>query len=96
MDFFLYRVGFPHSNGSIPHDWTLGAFILQIMHDVQEKGTNDPNEIVGSDSITAFLLFSVLLIVVICAYFSMKWRRPQVKTVYDLEKGGYIITRVPR
>ncbi|CAM8889243.1 unnamed protein product [Rhodiola kirilowii] len=90
------RVGFTHYLRSIPHDWTLGAFILQIMQEAQHKGADDPNQIVGSDSITFFLLFSVLLVVVLATFFALKWRRPQVKTIYDLEKGRYIVTRVPR
>lgn len=92
----MYRVVFPHSNASVPHDWSLGAFILRIMQEAEQKGTNDLNDIVGSYSIISFLLFSGLLIVVLGAYFVLKWRRPHVKTVYDLEKGRYIITRVPR
>ncbi|KAM1065485.1 hypothetical protein ACFX2B_020789 [Malus domestica] len=53
------RIGFANQVGSIPLDWALGAFILQM--------------------------WSV-----------SKWRKPQLKTIYDLEKGRYIVTRVSK
>uniref|UniRef100_A0A7N0URE1 Apyrase n=1 Tax=Kalanchoe fedtschenkoi TaxID=63787 RepID=A0A7N0URE1_KALFE len=89
------KVGLPHSH-QIPLHWTLGAFILQAAQEPRHEGADNSDQIVGSDSITYFLLFSVLLILVLAAFFLLRWRRPQVKTIYDLEKGRYIVTRVPR
>jgi apyrase len=52
--------------------------------------------IVGNESVTYFLLFAFLLIAVLAMYFALQWQKPQLKTIYDLEKGRYIVTRVPR
>lgn len=38
------------------------------------------------------LIFVIFLI--FGAYFVSKWRKPHLKTIYDLEKGKYIVTRV--
>lgn len=52
--------------------------------------------IVGNESVTYFSVFAFLFLSVLAALFVLQWRKPQLKTVYDLEKGRYIVTRVPR
>ncbi|GAB4859912.1 hypothetical protein Ancab_011393 [Ancistrocladus abbreviatus] len=91
------RVGFSGDAGIIPVDWTLGAFVFQMMSEPLELKMDTEDQIVGTESVTYFLLFAFLLIIVLLAtFFVMKLRKPQFKTIYDLEKGRYIITRVPR
>lgn len=90
------RIGFGNHTGGIPLDWMLGAFILQTMLEPLELETDSLVQIVGNESVTYFSLFAFLLIAVLAAFFVLKWRKPQLKTIYDLEKGRYIVTRVPR
>lgn len=91
------RIRIGSQTGGIPLDWMLGAFILQTtMLESLEQKTDSLVQIVGNESVTYFSLFAVLLIAVLAAFFVLKWRKPQLKTIYDLEKGRYIVTRVPR
>ncbi|KAK6926443.1 Nucleoside phosphatase GDA1/CD39 [Dillenia turbinata] len=91
------RIGFAqHGNGGAV-DWTLGAFVLQTMlFEPLELEPDNSDHVVGNDMVTFFTLFAILLMVVVAALFVVKWRRPQLRTIYDLEKGHYIVTRVPR
>lgn len=66
------------------------------MLDPLKSETDNVGQIVGDDSVTYFSLFAVLLIAVFVGFFVMQWRKPRLKTIYDLEKGSYIVTRVPR
>lgn len=92
----LCSVGFTNHTGNIPIDWTLGAFIVESTRAPLEWEPDNMGEIVGNDSVTYFLLFAFLLIAVFAAFFVLQWRKPRLKTIYDLEKGSYIVTRVPR
>ncbi|MCL7049762.1 hypothetical protein MKW94_008141 [Papaver nudicaule] len=91
------RIGFANQAGSVPLDWTLGAFILQtVVEPLKELELGKMDGVIGNDSITYFSLFAILLLAILAAFYVSKWRKPQMKTVYDLEKGHYIVTRVPR
>lgn len=90
------RIGFANNTESVPFDWTLGALIFQSMLEPLESEINNLDEIVGDESVTYFSLFAVLLIALLAAFFVLQLRKPQLKTIYDLEKGRYIVTRVPR
>jgi apyrase len=94
--FFFCRIGFANNTESVPFDWTLGALIFQSMLEPLESEINNLDEIVGDESVTYFSLFAVLLIALLAAFFVLQLRKPQLKTIYDLEKGRYIVTRVPR
>lgn len=91
------RVSFTNHVGGIPLDWALGAF---IMHSVAELSTDRHHAwiatMVSDDSPTLISLFAICLIVMFTAWSVSKWRKPQLKTIYDLEKGRYIVTRVNR
>uniref|UniRef100_A0A803KRE5 Apyrase n=1 Tax=Chenopodium quinoa TaxID=63459 RepID=A0A803KRE5_CHEQI len=84
--------------GSTPVDWRLGAFISQtIMESFDSITEHYDTHIVENESVTYFFLFAVLIVIVLLAtFFVMKLRKPQFKTIYDLEKGRYIVTHVPR
>ncbi|KAF2322310.1 hypothetical protein GH714_010918 [Hevea brasiliensis] len=90
------RIGFANYTGSFHLDWSLGAFILQSMLEPLDMEIDNLDQIVGNESVTYFSLFAFLLIVLLAVFFLLQWRKPQLKTVYDLEKGHYIVTRVPR
>ncbi|XP_015576316.2 probable apyrase 6 [Ricinus communis] len=90
------RIGFANYTGSYPLDWTLGAFILQSMLEPLDMKIDNMEQIVGNEWVTYFSLFAFLLIALLAVLFVLQWRKPQLKTIYDLEKGHYIVTRVPR
>lgn len=97
FELLLNRVSFTNHVGGIPLDWALGAF---IMHSVAELSTDRHHAwiatMVSDDSPTLISLFAICLIVMFTAWSVSKWRKPQLKTIYDLEKGRYIVTRVNR
>ncbi|KAM1100447.1 hypothetical protein ACFX15_006685 [Malus domestica] len=90
------RVGYANETGNILLDWTLGAFLVETMLEPLEWELDNMGQIVGNESVTYFSFFAFLLIAVFAVFFVLQSRKPQIKTIYDLEKGRYIITRVPR
>uniref|UniRef100_A0A803LXH6 Apyrase 6 n=2 Tax=Chenopodium quinoa TaxID=63459 RepID=A0A803LXH6_CHEQI len=83
--------------GSTPVDWRLGAFISQtIMESFDSITEHYDTHIVENESVTYFLFAVLIVFVLLATFFVMKLRKPQFKTIYDLEKGRYIVTRVPR
>ncbi|KAJ0083869.1 hypothetical protein Patl1_30140 [Pistacia atlantica] len=90
------RIGFVNHTEKNPLDWTLGAFIFQSKLQSLELEREKLDQVVGNESLTYFSLFAFLLIVLLSAIFVLQWRKPQIKTIYDLEKGHYIVTQVPR
>lgn len=91
----LVRVGFANQVGSAPLDWTLGAFIKQTAEE-PETGPVNVAHIIGDDTVTYLSLFAILCLVILAAFIIANFRKPKLKTVYDLEKGRYIVTRVSR
>ena len=80
-------------------DWRLGAFITQTLMEPPESEEVEKvvTHMIGNKSISYFVLFAILLVfVLLVAFFVMKLRKPQFKTVYDIEKGCYIVTLIPR
>ncbi|KAF5751989.1 apyrase 6 isoform X1 [Tripterygium wilfordii] len=90
------RIGFANQVGSIPLDWALGAFILQSTADLDVEQPDWIATITSEDSPTLLSLIAILVILMFVAWSVSKWRKPQLKTVYDLEKGRYIVTRMNR
>lgn len=90
------RIGLGTPGENISPAWIYGAFILQLMQEPVEMERENIEEIVGNDAVTYLTLFTVLLIAVLGAVFLLKCQKPQVKTVYDLQKGHYIVTRLPQ
>ncbi|KAJ0868251.1 putative apyrase [Helianthus annuus] len=89
------RIGYANQVNNIPLDWALGAFIFQIMSELDVGQLHPPKSIITVDySILSGLIFVVVLL--FAAYYVSKWRKPNVKTIFDLEKGKYIVTRVGR
>jgi len=92
----ICRVGFGDQKINSHVDWTLGSFIIETMAEPLELEHIDTGMIVGNESLTYFSLFAFLFLFILAAFFVMQWRKPQLKTVYDLEKGRYIVTRLPK
>lgn len=82
------RVLFTNQIGKIPLDWALGALIVKT----KEDGASDSSASLFKDYKTIFSFFSLSLVFGFAVLIFYRWRRPQIKTIYDLEKGRYITT----
>ncbi|XP_066331319.1 probable apyrase 6 isoform X3 [Miscanthus floridulus] len=78
----------------MPVDWALGAFIVQTTMNRTEYSDSSVSYLNNHSSGLVPLLF--ITVVVFTAFSIQRWRRPQLRTIYDMEKGRYIITRVSR
>nr|XP_043623415.1 probable apyrase 6 [Erigeron canadensis] len=89
------RIGYASHVNDIPLDWALGAFIFQIMREL-DVGQLYPTKsaLTIDSSMLSGLVFVIFLVFTV--YYVSKWRKPNVKTIYDLEKGKYIVTRIGR
>lgn len=84
------RIGYANQVNNIPLDWALGAFILQSTADLDAEHSSWIRSIICDDCSTfVVMLVFVLLLVVAAAYSLSKWRKPQVKTIYDLKRNTY-------
>ncbi|KAK9277010.1 hypothetical protein L1049_006549 [Liquidambar formosana] len=88
------RIAVANQVRDIPLDWALGAFILQSTANLDVEHPDWISTIVGDDSPTHLSLFVISLLLLLTAWTASKCRKPQLKTIYDLEKGRYIVTRV--
>ncbi|KAL4303067.1 hypothetical protein GQ457_10G029210 [Hibiscus cannabinus] len=89
------RISFANQINDIPLDWALGAFILQSSTNSDVHHTDWITNIINTDS-TLFSIIAFSTILMCTAWSISRWRKPQLKTVYDLEKGRYIVTRIGR
>lgn len=88
------RIKYTNHVKNIPLDWALGAFILQSTEIIN---TNRPEWIPtlhSEDFPNLFLILLASSILVFIVWSISKWRKPCLKTIYDLEKGRYIVTRI--
>jgi len=90
----LCRIEFANQVGNIPLDWALGAFILHTNVALDMEHSDWIATIINDDSPTLLSLIGFAILIMFIAWSISKWRKPQLKTVYDLEKGRYIVTRV--
>ncbi|GMJ05668.1 apyrase 6 [Hibiscus trionum] len=90
------RISFANQVENIPLDWALGAFILQTTAKLDVQQSDWITTIFSNDSPTLISIIVIFAILTFIAWSISKWRKPQLKTVYDLEKGRYIITRIGR
>ncbi|XP_062161484.1 probable apyrase 6 [Alnus glutinosa] len=81
---------------NIPLDWALGAFIVQSTAELDVEHPDWMANIVSDESPTLLSIIAIFVILMFAAWSVSKWRKPQLKTIYDLEKGRYIVTRVNR
>ncbi|EYU28756.1 hypothetical protein ABFS82_12G101800 [Erythranthe guttata] len=91
------RIGYANEVHNVPLDWALGAFILESAADLEAKHSDwRMGTIIGGKYSPWQILFGIFLVLIFASWFVSKWRKPQVKTIYDLEKGKYIVTRIGR
>ncbi|KDP41200.1 hypothetical protein JCGZ_15607 [Jatropha curcas] len=90
------RIGYVNNVGNLPLDWALGTFILQNTAASNVQHPDWITNIIGDDSPTMISLIAIATLLMFIAWSISKWRKPQLKTIYDLEKGRYIVTRVGR
>ncbi|KAK4402988.1 putative apyrase 6 [Sesamum angolense] len=86
------RIGYANQVHNIPLDWALGAFILQSAAELDANSDWMATVLGGKLP----LLFGIFILLILVSWLVSKWRKPQLKTIYDLEKGKYIVTRVGR
>ncbi|KAG0611610.1 hypothetical protein M758_7G152800 [Ceratodon purpureus] len=83
------RVKFTNKVHNVPLDWALGALIVKLSEDEEQI----PHPWLFSAGYVKVLSLLVLMSVgLVVIWFIARWRRPQVTTIYDLEKGRYITT----
>ncbi|KAL5220640.1 hypothetical protein ABZP36_025353 [Zizania latifolia] len=89
------RIDVANQIGGMPVDWALGAFIVQKASNQTEYSDSSVPYLNNDYSGLVPLLF-ITAVVVFTACSILKERRSRLKTIYDMEKGRYIITRVRR
>ncbi|KAK0574452.1 hypothetical protein LWI29_023924 [Acer saccharum] len=90
------RIRFANQVRNIPLDWALGAFILHSSTELDVQHHGWIASLFSDDSPTLLSLIAISILLMFLAWSISKWRKPQLKTIYDLEKGRYIISRVNR
>lgn len=90
------RIRVANQVGDIRLDWPLGAFILQSTANMDVNHPDWISTIINDDSPTLLYLICIVVIVMFTAWSASKCRKPHLKTIYDLEKGRYIVTRISR
>lgn len=92
----MTRIGVANQVGNIPLDWALGAFILQSTASLELEQADWISNIISDESPTLLSIIAISVILMFTAWSVSKWRKPQLKTIYDLERGRYVVTRVNR
>jgi apyrase len=89
-------VDFANKVGDVPLDWALGAFLMLKASNDNRRDQNWIDLLMRNDlsGVISLLFFPMLL--VFAAWSILRCRKPQFKTIYDLEKGRYIIARMKR
>lgn len=87
--FFGTRIDFANNVGAVQAEWALGAFVVQRMENTPHVSAS----MFRSSLAPLLVILSLLLFISISI---AKFRRPQTKTIYDLEKGRYIVTHLTR
>lgn len=85
-----FRVRFTNKVHNVPLDWALGALIVKLGKDGEEETLHSWELSAGYLRILSPLM--LLSVGALAIWFIMRWRRPQLTTIYDLEKGRYITT----
>ncbi|XP_057777203.1 probable apyrase 6 [Salvia miltiorrhiza] len=80
------RIQYASQVDSVPLDWVLGAFILQSAAELDVEKTDWLTPVIGGESSPLPLLFGIFLMAVLVSWFVLRRRKPQLKTIYDLEK----------
>lgn len=87
----MSRLWFSNQVNNIQLDWALGAFIMKTKEHMSWTASISHGKFftpLGIIVLSSLLSFAIWLI--------LRLRKPQLKTVYDLEKGHYIVTKINR
>lgn len=90
------RIGFTNQVDNIPLDWALGAFLLQRTAAFDQENSRILAYMIINELSSPWLLFGVVLMLTATLLYFTGCGKPQLKTIYDLEKGKYIVTHVRR
>lgn len=88
--FIFCRVTITNRVNKVLVKWTAGFFITRF--DEEKVRSAPPGVIFGEFFGNAALFVGLLAIAGLLLWFVIRWRRPQLKTIYDLEKGRYFTT----
>ena len=91
---FCFRIDVVNQIHGVPVDWALGAFIVQTTMNRTEYSDSSVSYLNNHSSGLVPLLF--ITVVVFTAFSILRWRRPRLRTIYDMEKGRYIVTSASR
>ncbi|CAK9872681.1 unnamed protein product [Sphagnum jensenii] len=85
------RVKFTNKVHDVPLDWALGALIVRLSEDHLEE---QPPVVWVFHMILlkGLSILGLLGVGTLAIFFIVRFRRPQLTTIYDLEKGRYITT----
>lgn len=92
---FCFRIDVVNQIHGVPVDWALGAFVVQTTMNRTEYSDSSVSYLNSYDS-SGLVPLLFITVVVFTVFFIVRWKRPRLKTIYDMEKGRYIITRVSR
>lgn len=84
------RIRFTNQVGDVPLDWALGALIFHMERD--HFGEVPPAWLLGDEAFRIFSIAGCVVLVGVAIWLVRRYRRPHLKTIYDLEKGRYITT----
>ena len=73
----------------------MGAFITQKALRPSAESSDWIFAVLGEDPSAFFYLF-VSIMLIFTAWSVLKWMKPKLKIIYDLERGSYILTPVNR
>ncbi|XP_002971296.2 probable apyrase 5 [Selaginella moellendorffii] len=82
------RVRFTNKVGNVPLDWALGALMVKLADNIEERSEWS----FGDDWVTILSFFGSFGLVFVLVWLVLRCRKPRLKTIYDLEKGRYITT----
>ncbi|ONK73863.1 uncharacterized protein A4U43_C03F350 [Asparagus officinalis] len=89
------RIQFANQVGDVPLDWALGAFIMQkTSNQSNAESSGLLTNFFGEDSSVYLPLVIGFMILIFAVWSLSRWRKPQSKMIYDLEKGRYITKRI--
>ncbi|GAA0184421.1 nucleotide phosphatase [Lithospermum erythrorhizon] len=90
------RIGYANQVQDIPLDWALGAFIMQSAAEIEFEHSRLLGSAVDGNITSLLVFFGISLIILFAGWTVSKWKKAQQKTIYDLEKGKYIVRRIRR
>ncbi|CAM6105167.1 unnamed protein product [Calypogeia fissa] len=85
------RIRFTNQVGEVPLDWALGALIFHMEREHFGE-VPPPAWLLGDEAFRILSIFGSIGLVGLAIWVVKRYRRPHLKTIYDLEKGRYITT----